>query len=421
MWTDLQNQFNISKKWVLGTGMFVILLTTVLMTVGINNAGYRTVIQWPNGHLFVKFEPGWYIAAFGSTQEYPDVLTFDYDKDDDSTTSINQLGIAVRYQDGGLGTIYGKDRFALPTDELTMLKAHKAFRSYQGLANKLIKPVTEEATNLTAGLLTSEGAYAEQRGQFIQWSQAQISKGKFKTVLERKLVKGDDGKETWKRVPVIAFDESNQPIVLSSDLQQYGIILMGHQITDWDFEKKTLDQISTKRQATMAIITAKANAERAKQDAITAEEQGKANVMTAKYKQEVLKEEAVVVAEREKEVAVIKAVQQVDVATQAKLEAEQKKFAAAEYKQEQVLRGEGDGEYKRLVMEADGALAQKLETYYSVSALYADALSKHRLVPDFVMGSTGEAGSGATQLVDILTAKTAKDLALDMRIVNTKK
>jgi len=406
------------KKVIAGISAFL-LIGVILMTVGINNAGYRTVVQWPNGHLFVKFEPGWYIAAFGSTEEYPDVLTFDYDKSDDGSTSLNQHGISVRYQDGGLGTIYGKDRFALPSDEETMKQLHKAFRSTQGVANKLIKPVTEEATNLTAGLLTSEGAYAEQRGQFIQWSQAQISKGKYKTILESKLVKGDDGKETWKKVPVIAFDKSNLPIILSSDLKQYGVILMGHQITDWDFEKKTLQQISTKRQATMAIITAKANAERAKQDAITAEEQGKANVMTAKYEQEVLKEKAVVVAEREKQVAVIKATQQVDVATQAKLEAEQKKLAAVEYKQEQVLRGEGDGEYKRLVMEADGALAQRLATYERVSKMNASALAQHRLVPDFVMGAS-EGSNSATRLVDMLTAKTAKDLALDMQMGNSK-
>ena len=44
----------------------------------------------------------------------------------------------------------------------------------------------------------------------------------------------------------------------------------------------------------MAIITAKANAERARQDAITAEEQGKAAVMKAKYEKEVEKERAIV-------------------------------------------------------------------------------------------------------------------------------
>ena len=414
----------LNMKWVALGGAFLVALITLSMTIGINNAGYRTFVQWPSGYTFVKFEPGWYVAAFGTTQEYPDVITFDYDKSNDDEASMTQLGISVRYQDGGLGTIFGKDRFALPSDEMTMLKLHKAFRSSEGVANKLIKPVTEEATNLTAGLLTSEGAYAEQRGQFIQWSQAQIANGKYQTKLVRKLVKGDDGKEVWKRVPTIDLNKENQPIILSSDLKEYGIVLMGHQITDWDFESKTLKQISTKREATMAIITAKANAERAKQDAITIKEQGIANVAKAKYEQEVEKVKAVVVAEREKEVAVINATRQVDIAAQQKLEAEQKKLAASEYKQEQILRGEGDGEYKRLVIEADGALTQKLATYEYVSKLYADALAKHRLVPDISFGSAGAdggQGNAATSLINMLNVKTAKDLSLDMNIQSGKK
>ncbi len=58
----------------------------------------------------------------------------------------------------------------------------------------------------------------------------------------------------------------------------------------------------------------------------------------------VLKEQAIVDAQRAKEVAVIAAEQRVEVARQQQLEAEQKKLAALEYKQEQILRGEGDGE-----------------------------------------------------------------------------
>lgn len=198
---------------------------------------------------------------------------------------------------------------------------------------------------------------------------------------------------------------------------EYGIILMGHQITDWDFEKKTLMQISSKREATMAIITAKADAERAKQDAITIREQGIANVAKAKYEQEVLKEKAIVIANREKEVATIKATQLVDVATQRKLEAEQKKFAAIEYKQEQIFIGEGDGERKRLVMEADGALAQKLETYVKVSQLYANAMAQQKWVPEIQMGATTGTGNSADQLISLLTTKTAKDLSLSMEII----
>ena len=393
------------------------------MSAGINDAGNRTVVQYPSGKLLVKFTPGIYMKWFGTSTEYRDVLTYDYDNStDDHSASINQKGISVRYQDGGTGKIYGKARFSLPNDEPTMLMLHKAFRTNTGVANKLIKTVTEEGMNLTAGLMSSEEAYAEKRGIYTQWASEQIAGGKYQTELKRvSTVDESTGKQVVKNIPVIAYGDDGRPVHLKSDFKEYGISVNGFQITDWDFEQKTLNQISTKREATMAIITAKANAERAKQDAITSEEQGKANVMTAKYEKEVEKEQALVSAEQNKEVAVIKAEQLVEVARQQRMEAEQKKLAAAEYKQEQILRGEGDGAYKRLVMKADGALAQKLVTYERVMTRFAQAIEKQKWVPEIQMGTSsgGSAVTGASRamtLIDMLSVKTAKDLALDMSL-----
>jgi hypothetical protein len=281
----------------------------------------------------------------------------------------------------------------------------------------LIKAVSEEGMNLTAGLMSSEEAYAEKRSIFTQWSNEQIAKGKYLT--ELKLISTLDentGKTVVKNIPIITFGKDGLPVHVKSDLKEYGLTVNGFQITDWDFETKTLNQIATKREATMAIITAKANAERAKQDAITSEEQGKANVMTAKYEKEVEKEQAVVNAEKLKEVAVIMASQLVEVARQQKLEAEQKKLGAAEYKQEQILRGEGDGEYKRLVMKADGALAQKLATYEVVMARFAQAVEKQKWVPEVQMSGSENGGNTAMTLIDMLSVKAAKDLALDLKV-----
>ncbi|MEP1742268.1 MAG: SPFH domain-containing protein [Kangiellaceae bacterium] len=407
-----------SPKLTIGIVLVVALLAILVMAFGINNAGHRTVVQYPTGTLYVKFSPGIYPQWFGTAEVYNDVITFDYDKSSaEVDSSIDQVGISVRYQDGGTGTVYGKARFSLPSDEETMLHLHKAFRSNRGVSQKLIKSVTEEGMNLTAGLMSSEEAYAEKRSIFTQWSSQQISKGKFQTKLEKiDTVDESTGKTVTKNIPVISFGADGLPIHLFSDLADYGITVNGFQITDWDFEPKTLQQIATKREATMAIITAKANAERAKQDAITSEEQGKANVMMAKYEKEVVKEKAIVDAQREKEVAVISAQKSVEVARQHKLEAEQKKLAAAEYKQEQILRGEGDGAYKRIVMEADGALAQKLATYERVMERFASAIEKQKWVPEVQMGESGNGGSNAMSLIEMMSVKAAKDLALDMEV-----
>ncbi len=393
-------------------------LAVLFTAFGINNAGHRTVVQYPTGTLYVKFSPGIFPQWFGTAEVYNDVITFDYDKTVSSVdSSIDQVGISVRYQDGGTGTVYGKARFSLPSDEDTMLHLHKAFRSNRGVSQKLIKSVTEEGMNLTAGLMSSEEAYAEKRSIFTQWASQQISKGKFQTKLQKVTTLDESTSKTvTKNVPVISYGDDGLPIHLSSDLTDYGLTVNGFQITDWDFEPKTLQQIATKREATMAIITAIANAERAKQDAITSEEQGKANVMTAKYEKEVVKERAIVDALREKQVAVISAEKRVEMARQQKLEAEQKKLSAAEYKQEQVLRGEGDGAYKRIVMQADGALAQKLVTYERVMNRFAEAIEKQKWVPEVQMGGSSSGGSAAMTLIEMLGVKAAKDLALDMKV-----
>lgn len=431
-------------KFLIGIGGPIAALLVCLcfapMLIGINDAGQRTVIQHPTGNLFVKFTPGLYFQAGGKVTEYNDLITFDFDRyqAEGDTATLDQDGISVRYQDGGMGTVYGKSRYSLPSDEETMISLHKAFRSNNGVANKLIKPVTEESMNLTAGLMTSEDAYATKRAIYTQLAKAQVNKGKFETELKTITVKDETtGKTVSKQVPVIKTVKGID-VHLESDLLKYGIVLEGFQLNDPGFEESTRKQIADKRSATMAIITAKANAEKAKQEAITAEEDGKRDVMKAKYIEEVTKERAMVIASREKEIAVIKAEKlvevakqvklealvnaerKVEVASQAKLEAEQKKLASIEYKQEQINIGKGEGERKRLVMQADGALEQKLDTYEVVMANFAIEFGKQKWVPEIQMGSGTEGGNEAANLINILTAKSLKDLGLDMDIKGSK-
>ncbi len=403
--------FEVSLKWVLIAVLAIAVLGVSVSTLGINDAGHRTVVQYPNGYLFVKFTPGIYLKFFGTVTEYNDLITFNFDRDEPTgAASIDEKGIAVRYQDGGMGTIYGNARFALPNDEAMMLDLHKAFRSNYGVANKLIKPVAQEALNLTAGLMTSEESYTQKRGIYTRWAKEQMGRGIFHTELREIVIEEEPGKQTVKKIPVIKFGEDGQPSISKSDLLEYGINLTGFQVTEWNFEEKTLAQIDEKRDATMGIITAKANAEKAKQDARTAEEEGKALVMTARYEMEVVKEKAVVTAQ-----------QKVEVAKQARLEAEQKKLAATEYKQEQILRGEGDGAYKRLVMQADGALTQKLKVYKEVMFKAFEEFGKQKWVPEIMMGTSGDASSSsATTMIEALSIKALKDLSLDMSTKSKK-
>src|SRR6185295_5522124 len=69
------------------------------------------------------------------------------------------------------------------------------------------------------------------------------------------------------------------------------------------------------------------------------------------------------------------------------------------------------------IMQADGALEMKLNAQVEVQKAWADAFSKYTgsIVPQFQTGAGGGNGNGAISFMDIITAKTAKDFALDMR------
>lgn len=419
-----------------------ILMTLILSTlaIGINDAGHRTVVQYPNGTLSVEFDPGVYMQWFGSIKVYNDVITFDFDETvNGEGSTLDQPGISVRYQDGGQGTVFGIARFRLPSTTQDMLKVHKEFRSNEGIAYKIIKTTTAEIANHTAGLMTSEESYAEKRGTYTQYFKTQLNNGKFATVqkeiitteagfefcLEKILTAAlkkecKDVKKTTKQIPVIA-QIKGIPQHVEDDFDQYGISVSGFNLVDWGYEDKTLKQISAKREATMAIITSKANAERAKQDAITAEQQGLANVKVAQYEKEVEKERAVVDAERVAEVAVINAKQLVDVAAQQKLEQEQLKLAAYEEKKKLIAQGQGEAEKKRLIMVADGALEQKLAAWVKVNDAYARNFAKQKWVSEIQMGgANGTSGSAAADMIQLLSTQAAKQLSLDMSMKTSK-
>lgn len=393
------------------------------MTAGMNEAGYRTVVRYPTGGIVVHFDPGWYLKWFGNATEYPDAMTYDFDRSEAGDGALlDEKGIPVQYGDGGMGTVFGTARVNLPSDKDGMILLHKESRGPRGVAYKVVKPTIDEAADKTAGLMKSSEGYQAKRNVFAQWAREQAQKGIYETV-STTVWETDEvtGKRVSRDVAVVKLVDGKKQYQ-SSAFERYGMTIATFQMQKPDFEKKTMEQIAKKRDAENAIITAKAQAEEAKQNAITAEEKGKAELVTVRYAKMKEKEAAIVAAQQKAEVAVIEAEQRVDVAEQAKLEMEQKKMEAAEYKGQQILIGEGDAERKRLVMEADGALEQKLAAYVSAVDVASANLGRQQLVPNVVMGGTGDA-SGVTNgmaLVDMLMVKTAKDLGLDTTVGATE-
>lgn len=374
-------------------GFAVIVAMLAVFAFGNNDTTERTVIECPiTGSKTVKFDNGIFWSLGCKTTSYNHVLTDELDG-----------GINVRYRDGGKGGIDGIVRVSLPNDEETMLQIHRDFRDEEGIRNKLLRPEIKQALNLTAGMVTSEEAYATKRDNIQEWASDQIENGIYNTEVVD-LENGDTK-------VIIHKDESGQVIYNASPFTKYGIKVSGFQVTDWSFEPATEEQIQTKRRAEMAEITAKSEAQTAKQEAITVVEQGKKAVAEEEYRQKQKAQIEIQAAEREAAVAVIEAekVKQVNALAEeaAKIDVRTAKLEAKAKKE----RADAEAYAKEAIIMADGALDKKLAAYIQVQKEWAAAYAK-RQVPQFVMG--GEAGSGGnadtSQFQAMLNALVAKDL-----------
>lgn len=191
-------------------------------------------------------------------------------------------------------------------------------------------------------------------------------------------------------------------------------------------ERRVQKQIGEQQGALMAVQTSRANAQKALQDSLTVEAEGKAAVMKAKYEEEQKKVRAEVQAQQEQAVAVIAAQKLVDVAGKDKEQAliaatKDKEVASLTLesakleKQRQIELGTGEAERKRLVLAADGALAQKLDAWSKSQEVWANAFAK-RAVPSVVTGGGQHTDGDAAAMMELIGIKAAKDLALDMGV-----
>lgn len=372
----------------------VVVVLIVLVTLSGNlfeslNNDQVMLIQDPiDGDMHVYITPGTKPQWFGHVTKYNKRGSYDYEQ-------------KIRFNDGGHATMYGTIQWVMPLDSAHLVKIQTEFHNEEALREELIGKITKKCIYMTGPLMSSYESYGDKRNSLIQSITDQIENGVYQTKAKDIKVKdeltGED--KTVKQVEII-LDSTGVPARQEKAiLAQYDIVPSNFVIENMPYDENVEKQIVAQQQIIMDVKTSVADAKKAEQNAITIAEQGKANAAKQKWDQEAIKAKAVTEAEQKRDVA--------------KLAME----AAGFYKQEQILKAEGDAAYKQKVMAADGALAQKLATYEHVQQMWANALANMQqpIVPQIVTGSNSGAGSNAA--VDWMTymgMKAARDLTLDL-------
>ncbi len=393
---------------------------TVILVIIFGSKIFETVEK---GHYIIKqaavtgtmtahLNPGMFLQLFGDIQVWPKAATFYFTADREEGGSMDQ-SIEIRFNDGSLCHISGTMRIILPasSEQAIALTTVQGYGNEKDLEVKLILPTVRNALRLTANLMSARESYSAKRADYNFWAWDQIQNGLYETrEVVRKVVDPLSGDEVTKTFKLIQVDSVGNAIHQLNPLQGLGLRLGNFEIKTFIYAHKVQQQIAAQQDALMGVETAAARAREAEQNALTVEAQGKAKVMTAKYEKEQEKVKAVVEAHKNKEVAELSAEKELEV---AKLQ----KKAAEFTKRRDILLGQGEAERKRLVLRADGALKQKLETFETINQAWADAYSK-RNVPQLVMGGNGTSGTDQATL-DFSAAMqllVARQLGLDLRI-----
>ncbi|MCD9015583.1 SPFH domain-containing protein [Parachryseolinea silvisoli] len=399
-------------------GVVAILALIFFLTVNPfswNDAGNRTVVERTTGEQIVQFAPGiFYAGFFAKEKEWPNQISVTY-QDQNAQLDIADNGIEVgqimvRFSDATTANVKGITQFILPSDEKEMILIHNTHRTPQSLVVKRLAPYTKECLQSSAQLMSSEKHYGGGRAQMAQDFMDQLKEGVYLLKTEENIV-FDSLEREPKRVyqTQIQYDKkSAAPKRKQSSIKEYGITVADAAITDVDYE----DQVDEKLKK---IIDAVTKSSISKQELMTAQQQ----TLTAKAKGEQALVEIEYQQKQEQTRQVVEAETKVKVAEQEKLQ--QRVAYDASILEAKKIKELADAQaYARArIMRADGALEMKLKAQVEVQKVWADAFSKYTgaIVPQFQTGG-GTTTNGALNFMDIMTAKTAKDFALDMKNTN---
>ncbi len=370
------------------------------------------IIQSVSGDLNCYTEPGPKWQGMGSVTIYPRRGTYVFDKHEVNAAGavLEDNGKQLQFNEGGTAKLYGTVNWEMPLDCKKIIPIHRTFGSKEGVETQGVARMVNLAIQLSGSTMTSLESFAERKGELIEIINDQAQNGAYQMVTKQveRVDPVTNEKKMMSAAEIVRGKDGRPVRQQESILDQFSIHLQPMSIEKLDYSEIVKKQIEARQAATTQVQVAQAQALKAVQQAITAEKEGQANAAKAKWEQETIKAKFVTEAEQRRDIA--------------KLDAE----AALNYKKQQILIGEGDSERRKLVMSADGALDQKLQTYKEVMSIWAVNFGafKGQLVPQVSMGQgagSGTAVSNTSTLIDMLSAKTARDLSLDLSNINASK
>ncbi len=431
-------------KRVLTTALTgVALLTVSLGAVSYNDAGYCQHVRTIFGTETAVCDTGWYVSAWGTSTSWPHFITVQNTLDVEADGSAIYPPYKVRLADNWNGDVTQATRFGLPQDSSQFLKMARDFRSPERLITTMLKPAVTSSLDSVSNMYTMEEYWAEgKRDEYkSEFAQAvtngraevkQVSLNEAGGVIRGRAAASDsevaqddsviEDTEVRRVYMEKLQDASGNDIRIPHDYSEYGIVVSQAILENLDPDDKFEERIQARKDAASRRIIAQEERREQEEQRLLAIQKGETDVAVRQAAAKTEQIQATTEAETQKKLALIAAERQreeAEIAQQtaainlerARIDAEAVQVAADAAAYE-----------KRVILEADGALAQKLAAWTEAQAVWAAAAAKIN-VPATVIGSDGTSGSAlgtVDQFMSMMMVKTARDLQVDTAIAAPK-
>ena len=328
-------------------------------------------------------------------------------------------------------------RFRLPTDQETFLKMAHEYRTPENLLRVALIPAFLETLQATGSLMSAEDYYSGGRTEFINEFENQMQHGIYHVKREEVAsssvkiqtaeadasnpqVQAEFGDQS-KTVFIVnkQYGSDGQPLRKAQKFTLYGIAVHEARITDMKPNDKFVERMQLKQKASADRAIAREQRIQEEEQRLLAVARGDREVAERQAAMKVEQIELTTKAETDKKQTLIEASkqrEQADIQRQtsqillekAKIDAEAIRVAA-----------DAEAYKKREILNADNALAQKLDAEIEIQQVWADAYAK-RQVPMYVFG--GGAGPEGTPVggdsevkafMQLMTVDAAKRLNYD--------
>jgi regulator of protease activity HflC (stomatin/prohibitin superfamily) len=357
-----------------------------------------------SGKLTATMKLGWMGQWFAEMNVWPTQETLYFTEDIDTTDDVKEdNSIPAQFNDGGKAKISSTLRITMPSDadQAASIVTVKNIISFEELQRKLVRQYVRKCQRRSAFLMNSRESFRTRRTELETWTQDQINNGPY--VLEELPFDVNDASGA-----ATALDTASTSLVIrklkmgpdgeivreDNPFEGTGITLDLYEIKDVNYLEETDAKIQEQMEHLMDLESLKIQTLQEAQRELQNEAKGRASAMEAKWEEEEIKAREVVKAEMLKELGILDSERTYESSKLERLATEQKRLA-------DILEGEGQAKKKRLILEADGALQERLVAFVQAQAAWAKAYSM-RAVPKvyFAGGAPDPNGIGDGSGVD---------------------